>query len=74
MFHLTWIVLIWSQDVLRAYIREIDQKGLLNEVPTDPQLPASLMATKTERWLESAHTGQPVLTGNVPPSIQGRPG
>lgn len=59
-----------SQDVLRAYIREIDQKGLLNEVPTDPQLPSPPVVTNTERWLESVHTGQSVSTDDIPPSLE----
>lgn len=45
-----------AQDVLRAYIREIDQKGLLNEVPTDLQLPPPPAGANTDRWLESVQT------------------
>ena len=43
-----------KQDVLRAYIREIDQKGLLEEVAVDPKKPPTkLGGINPERWLES---------------------
>ena len=57
---------------MRAYIREIDQKGLLNEVPTDPKLPPPPVGTNTERWLESVQTGpsaESVSSEDVPPSF-----
>lgn len=44
------------QDVLRAYIREIDQKGLLDEVSTGPKLPPPPIGTNTERWLDCVQT------------------
>lgn len=65
-------VLQQHKDVLRAYIREIDQKGLLNEIPTDPQLPHPPVGTSTERWLESVQTGPSVpsvSSEDVPPSF-----
>jgi hypothetical protein len=40
------------QDVLRAYIREIDQNGLLDELPPDSQS-TSPAGVNPERWLES---------------------
>lgn len=51
------------QDVLRAYIREIDQQGLLEPVPTDPQLPPPPVGPNTERWLENAMV-LPLQTGS----------
>lgn len=40
------------QDVLRAYIREIDQQGLLDSVPGDSQLPPPPVGSHTARWEE----------------------
>src|SRR4030081_3794224 len=40
------------QEGLRAYIREIDQNGLLDEAPSDPQS-ASSPGVNPERWLEN---------------------
>jgi hypothetical protein len=50
-------VLTQHKDVLRAYIREIDQKGLLEEVAVDPkQPPTKVGGINPERWLESVQT------------------
>ena len=48
--------------MLRAYIREIDQKGLLDDISRTP--PKS--GVNPERWLEAVHTG---TTQDYPPSF-----
>jgi hypothetical protein len=68
-------VLKLFQDVLRAYIREIDQQGLLEPVQTDPQLPPPPIGANTERWLQnvqlpSLSTGSTtVASEDSPPSF-----
>jgi hypothetical protein len=59
------MVLEQHKDVLRAYIREIDQKGLLDEVVSNSQ-PATASASGAERWLDlvKANKGE-----NRPPSF-----
>ena len=61
-----------SQDVLRAYIRQIDQEGLLIEVPIDPKVPPPPVGQNTERWLESvqnAPSAPSVSSEDVQPSL-----
>ncbi|KAH8812077.1 hypothetical protein F5884DRAFT_784305 [Xylogone sp. PMI_703] len=53
-------VLQQHKDVLRAYIREIDQEGLLDEISPSAK-PAT--AVNAERWLEGVSTAQ----SEVPP-------
>src|SRR5208282_5605622 len=58
------------QDVLRAYIREIDQNGLLDESPSDPQS-ASSSGVNTERWLESVPALKPSSQAEqLPPAFE----
>lgn len=45
------------QDVLRAYIREIDQKGLLDDVPTKLHAPVRTPGVDSQHWLEEVRTG-----------------
>jgi hypothetical protein len=45
-------VLQQHKDVLRAYIREIDQNGLLEDAPSDPRT-AAPPAVNPERWLDT---------------------
>lgn len=54
-------VLRQHKDVLRAYIREIDQKGLLDEprTPTPPGI-------NPERWVDSIHSA---ASEDAPPSF-----
>lgn len=54
-------VLQQHKDVLRAYIREIDQKGLLDEprTPTPPGI-------NPERWVDSVHSA---ASEDAPPSF-----
>ncbi|KAH7342533.1 hypothetical protein BKA65DRAFT_354794, partial [Rhexocercosporidium sp. MPI-PUGE-AT-0058] len=47
---------IWG-DVLRAYIREIDQKGLLDDVSPNSHTPPHTTGVNPERWLEAVRTG-----------------
>jgi hypothetical protein len=54
------------QDVLRAYIREIDQKGLLDEMPPSGNPNSSSQGVNPERWLENVHTGS---STDAPPSF-----
>jgi hypothetical protein len=52
-------VLQQHKDVLRAYIREIDQKGLLEQLPSPS--PVKSPGINPQQWLESVHpqeTGQ----------------
>lgn len=45
---------------MRAYIREVDQNGLLDEVPSSSQpVPASGPGSGPERWLEPVKAVQP---------------
>ncbi|KAG0648801.1 hypothetical protein D0Z07_4722 [Hyphodiscus hymeniophilus] len=70
-------VLQQHKDVLRAYIRQIDQEGLLTEVTTDPKLPPPPVGRNTERWLESVHTDHSspsVSSEDVPPSFDSNTG
>ena len=53
------------KDVLRAYIREIDQKGLLDEMPPDPHIPPTT-GVNAERWLEDI---QSAPSEGAPPSF-----
>lgn len=50
---------------MRAYIREIDQKGLLDECPLSSQ-PAPAAGITSERWLEPVKAVQP---GDRPPTF-----
>jgi hypothetical protein len=56
-------VLQQHKDVLRAYIREIDQKGLLDPSPSPAPEPSGI---NPHQWLESV---QPQATGNSQASI-----
>ncbi|RDW94785.1 hypothetical protein BP5796_00548 [Coleophoma crateriformis] len=49
-------VLHRHKDVLRAYIREIDQKGLLDEMPIDPKSPSAQPGVNPDHWLDSVHS------------------
>lgn len=69
-------ILQQHKDVLRAYIRQIDQEGLLEPVSTNSQLPPPPAGTHTERWLENVplpalQTGSStaVASTNGPPSF-----
>ncbi len=53
------------QDVLRAYIREIDQNGLLEDAAPDPKI-QPVVTPITEQWVESIKS--PVLV-QAPPSF-----
>src|SRR5271154_4506907 len=57
----------YSQDVLRAYIREIDQKGLLDETPPSPHTLAPPSGVNPERWLESVASSP---FDDIPPSFR----
>jgi hypothetical protein len=54
------------QDVLRAYIREIDQQGLLDENLPKSQTNIPPQGINTQRWLESVKTGSSL---DPPPSF-----
>lgn len=56
-----------AQDVLRAYIREIDQKGLLDEMPQSGNSKGPSLGVNPEHWLENVKTGSSV---DGPPSFQ----
>lgn len=58
-------VLTQHKDVLRAYIREIDQNGGLDEVP--PPAAQPVVGATTERWLEAVQSPPPSERG--PPSF-----
>ncbi|KAF8866981.1 hypothetical protein BDZ45DRAFT_719969 [Acephala macrosclerotiorum] len=58
-------VLDHHRDVLRAYIREIDQKGLLEECPPNSQ-PTPVAGITSKRWLEPVKAIQP---GERPPTF-----
>lgn len=69
-------VLQQHKDVLRAYIRQIDQEGLLEPVPTDPKLPPQPVGASTKQWLQNVqlpalHTGSSTAVESVdgPPSF-----
>jgi hypothetical protein len=51
--------------VLRAYIREIDQDGGLDEIP--PPAAQPVVGTTTERWLEAVQSPPP--SEGAPPSF-----
>jgi hypothetical protein len=56
--------------VLRAYIREIDQNGLLDDGPPDPQS-ASTAGVSPERWLENVPTPKPSSQSEqLPPAFE----
>ncbi|KAK0125650.1 hypothetical protein ONS96_009484 [Cadophora gregata f. sp. sojae] len=59
-------VLQQHKDVLRAYIREIDQKGLLDDVSPNPHTPPHGTGVNPERWLEAVRTGS---SADPPPSF-----
>lgn len=52
--------------MLRAYIREIDQQGLLDENPPKNQMNMPPQGVSTQRWLESVKTGSSL---DPPPSF-----
>ena len=54
-------VLMRHRDVLRAYIREIDQNGLLDQPTTPASANARSSGVDTQRWLEDV---QPQMTGD----------
>lgn len=65
------------QDVLRAYIRQIDQEGLLEPVESDSALPRPPVGAVTDRWLQnlqipSLQTGSSTAVASVdgPPSFE----
>ncbi|KAL3423255.1 hypothetical protein PVAG01_05002 [Phlyctema vagabunda] len=60
-------VLHKHKDVLRAYIREIDQQGLLEDDPRDPQKLSNSSGVSPERWLDSVHSE---TSGAPPPSFR----
>ncbi|TVY35489.1 hypothetical protein LOCC1_G006371 [Lachnellula occidentalis] len=55
-------VLQQHKDVLRAYIREIDQKGLLDDMPQSANPDGPSQGVDPHLWLENAHTGPSVDT------------
>ncbi|TVY92753.1 hypothetical protein LAWI1_G002435 [Lachnellula willkommii] len=59
-------VLQQHKDVLRAYIREIDQKGLLDDMPQSGNPNGFSQGVNPHLWLENAHTGSFIDT---PPSF-----
>ncbi|KAG4439928.1 hypothetical protein IFR05_004603 [Cadophora sp. M221] len=59
-------VLQQHKDVLRAYIREIDQKGLLDDVSPNPHTPPHTAGVNPERWLDAVRTGSSI---DAPPSF-----
>lgn len=59
-------VLKQNKEVLRAYIREIDQKGLLDDAALGSQINVSAKGVMPELWLESVATGSTV---EPPPSF-----
>jgi len=66
----------FKQDVLRAYIREIDTQGLLEPIAVDPPVAAPpTQPSQTERWLEnvqspSVQSSTLVATEDAPPSFE----
>lgn len=56
------------QDVLRAYIREMDQHGYLDEATPDSQSPS--MSVNPERWLESVPAPRQFPPPEQPPSFE----
>lgn len=50
---------------MRAYIREIDQKGLLDETPPNPSLLPPPSGINAQRWLEDVQAP----SGGAPPSF-----
>jgi hypothetical protein len=61
-------VLMAHKDVLRAYIREIDQKGLLDDVPQSHSTIAQGGANP-ERWLQAVRSVSPEREDDVPPTV-----
>ncbi|TVY33075.1 hypothetical protein LSUB1_G008435, partial [Lachnellula subtilissima] len=59
-------VLQQHKDVLRAYIREIDQKGRLDDIPRVGSPNGPPQGVNPHLWLENAHTGSSIDT---PPSL-----
>ncbi|KAL2075385.1 hypothetical protein VTL71DRAFT_328 [Oculimacula yallundae] len=59
-------VLQQHKDVLRAYIREIDQKGLLDDVSPRSHTPPNTTGVDPEHWLDAVRTGASV---DPPPSF-----
>jgi hypothetical protein len=57
-----------SQDVLRAYIREIDQQGLLDETPPQLLMPAQQPGVASQHWLDNMHSS-PAPSEGAPPTF-----
>lgn len=61
-------VLTQHKDVLRAYIREIDQKGLLDETPPQPVAPPQQPGVSPQHWLDNVRSPPP--SEAPPPSFE----
>ncbi|KFY15568.1 hypothetical protein V492_01909 [Pseudogymnoascus sp. VKM F-4246] len=59
-------VLTRHKDILRAYIREIDQNGLLEDVPVVSKAPQPVLSVNTQEWLEQV---QSPASASGPPSF-----
>ncbi|OBT66848.1 hypothetical protein VE03_04012 [Pseudogymnoascus sp. 23342-1-I1] len=59
-------VLTRHKDVLRAYIRQIDQNGLLEDVPVAPKARQPVLSVNTQEWLEQV---QSPASASGPPSF-----
>ncbi|KFX98803.1 hypothetical protein O988_04193 [Pseudogymnoascus sp. VKM F-3808] len=59
-------VLTRHKDVLRAYIRQIDQNGLLEDVPVATKARQPVLSVNTQEWLEQV---QSPASGSGPPSF-----
>ncbi|CZT01032.1 uncharacterized protein RAG0_08861 [Rhynchosporium agropyri] len=59
-------ILQQHEDVLRAYIREIDQKGLLDDISPNSHTPPDAPGLNPEHWLDAVRTGSFI---NPPPSF-----
>jgi hypothetical protein len=57
-----------SQDVLRAYIRETDQQGLLDEVAPQSLMPAQQHGVNPQHWLDNMHPS-PAPSEGPPPTF-----
>lgn len=67
---LNYANLLHFQEVLRAYIREMDQEGLLDNPPEGDITPPQPVASQPKRQLEPA---QPALPESNPPFFEPQP-
>ncbi|OBU00058.1 hypothetical protein VE01_01773 [Pseudogymnoascus verrucosus] len=59
-------VLTRHKDVLRAYIRQIDQNGLLEDIPVAAKARQPVLSVNTQEWLEQV---QSPASASGPPSF-----